>query len=72
MKNCVLLLAAACAVASFVFLGVANEAVPGVSLASQVCSTADWLCHRPFSLALAAAGLAGVWVLIMIIRTIFD
>jgi len=67
MKHCILLLAVVCAGASFTCLGgtkenltffsAAKEAVSGVNWASQMCNTADWLCHSWLSLALAAAGL---------------
>jgi hypothetical protein len=82
MKHCILLLAVVCAGASFTclsatkesltFIGAAKEALSGVNWASQMCTTADWLCHRPLSLALAAAGLSALWVLVMIVKAIAD
>ena len=82
MKHCILLLAVVCAGASFTchsaikesltFFSAAKEAVSGVNWASQMCNTADFLCHRPLSLALTASGLAALWALIMIVRAIFD
>jgi hypothetical protein len=82
MKHCILLLAFVCAGASFTclsatkenltFFRVAKEAVSGANWASQMCNTADWLCHRPLSLALAAAGLAALWVLVMIVQAIVE
>ena len=82
MKHGILFLAAVCAGASFTclsrhkesltFFSAAKEAVSGVSWASQMCDTAEFLCHRPLSLAFTAVGLAALWVLIAIVKAIFD
>ena len=80
MKHCILLLAVVCAGASFTsatkesltFFSATKEAVPGVNWVGQMCNTADFLCHRPLSLALTATGLAALWALITIVKAIFD
>jgi hypothetical protein len=62
MKYLILFLAIICGIASFVFSDAAEEAASGEYWAAQVCTTAEILCEKPMSLALAAATLMALWI----------
>jgi hypothetical protein len=64
MRHVILFLAVACAVASFVFFDAAKASTSGAPWAAQVCSAVGELCHRPLSLAVAAAALAALWLMV--------
>ena len=64
MRHIILFLAVVCAVASFVFSDAARAAAFGSNWATQVCTAAGELCHRPLSFAVAAAALAALWLMV--------
>src|ERR1700675_1767114 len=67
MPKLLFLLAIVCAFASFAFY-TANDAVGDVpNWASTVCTAAPALCHRPRETAIAAAVLAGLWILVPVL-----
>jgi hypothetical protein len=70
MRNFVLLLTILCAGASFLFFTAAKSAVDGPNWASSVCSSAKMFCHSPLQLTYAAAGLAGLWVVMTFVSAI--
>ena len=70
MKSFILFLAIVCAGASFVFYTAAKEAADGPSWASDLCKVGRSLCHEPQQLALAAAGLAVLWIAAMFVSAI--
>ena len=63
MKHSILLLAIVCAFVSFLSFGAPRVPYSDANWAFQVCETAGDLCHRPLLFAVAAAVLAGVWVM---------
>jgi hypothetical protein len=72
MAKLLLLLAIACAFASFAFY-TANGAVGDApNWASAVCTAARSLCHSPRETAIAAAVLAGLWILITFLSSVRD
>lgn len=64
MKHIILFLAVVCAAASFLFFVAAKTATSASHWATQVCTTAGELCHRPLTFALAAAALAALWLML--------
>jgi len=64
MKHIILFLAVVCAAASFVFFDAAKTATSGANWATQLCTAAGDLCHRPLAFALAAAALALLWLML--------
>ena len=72
MAKLLLPLAIVCAFASFAFY-TANGAVGDApNWASSVCTAAQSLCHRPRETAIAAAVLAGLWLLVMFLSSVRD
>jgi hypothetical protein len=72
MAKLLLLLAIICAFASFAFY-TANGAVGDVpNWASTVCTAARSLCHSPRETAIAAAVLAGLWILVTFLSSVRD
>jgi hypothetical protein len=72
MAKLLLLLAIICAGASFAFYS-ANGAVADVpNWANQVCSASRTLCQYPEGMAVAAAGLAGLWLMVAFVSAIRD
>jgi hypothetical protein len=63
MKHCILMLAVVCAVVSFLSFGAPRVPYSDANLAFQVCEIAGDLCHRPLLFAVAAAGLATIWLM---------
>jgi hypothetical protein len=63
MKHSILVLAIVCAVVSFLSFGAPRVPYSDANWAFQVCETAGDLCHRPLLLAVAAAGLATIWLM---------
>jgi hypothetical protein len=72
MKHFILFLAIVCAGASFMFHTAAKEAVDGSNWASDVCKAGRSFCHDPQQLIYAAAGLAGLWIVVMFVSAIRD
>ena len=72
MAKLLLLLAIICAFASCAFY-TANDAVGDVpNWASTVCTAARSLCHSPRETAIAAAVLAGLWILVTFLSSVRD
>ncbi len=72
MAKFILLLAILSAAASFVLFTVGNMAIDSPNWATDVCSAARLFCHNPQQLAYAAAGLAGLWLLVKIVSAVRD
>jgi hypothetical protein len=70
MKSFILLLAVLSGAASFLLFTVGNP--DASNWTSGVCSAAQSLCRHPLPMAYAAAGLAGLWVVLMFISAIRD
>jgi hypothetical protein len=70
MKSFVLFLAFVCGAVSFL-LYTDKQFVSGV-WAGQICRSAGSLCHNPQLLAFAAAGLLGLWLLMIFVSAIRD
>jgi hypothetical protein len=70
MKNFILVLAIVCAGAYVVFLSAAKEAADGPSWASDVCKSAQSLCHTPQQCLYVAAGLAALWLIAVFVSAI--
>ena len=43
-----------------------------VLIAEQICTAAGELCHRPLSLAVAAAALAALWLMVVLASSFVD
>jgi len=72
MAKLLLFFAVVCAGASFAFFA-ANDAVGDVpNWANQVCSASRALCRYPERMAIAAASLAGLWILAIFVSAIRD
>jgi hypothetical protein len=72
MAKLLLLLAIICAFASFAFY-TANGAVGDApNWAGTVCTAARSLCHSPRETAIAAAVLAGLWILVTFLSSVRD
>jgi hypothetical protein len=70
MKNFLLLLAILCAGASFAFYTADGATGDVPNWASNVCSAARTLCHSPQQMAIAAAGLAALWILVTFLSAV--
>jgi hypothetical protein len=62
MANLILLLAIILAGASFVLADASSTALDSSPWASTVCATVPQACENPHQLAVAAAALAGLWL----------
>jgi hypothetical protein len=72
VKHIVLFLAVVCAGASVVFLAAAKKAASEAYWATQICTAAGELCHRPLSLAVTAAALAALWLMVALASSFVD
>jgi hypothetical protein len=72
MKYIIPFLVVACAGASFVFFAAARKPISDAYWATQICTAAGELCHRPLSLAVAAAALAALWLMVVLASSFVD
>jgi hypothetical protein len=74
MKNFILFLAIVCGGVSVTFYTAAKEVANGPNWASNLCSAsrALSLCQNPRQLAIAAVGLAALWLVMAFVSAIRD
>jgi hypothetical protein len=73
MANFILLSAILLGTASFVsFTAAGGFGIADFNWASDMCFAAPLACHNPHPMALAAAGLAGLWIVMKFVSALGD
>jgi len=73
MANFILLSAILFGTASFVsFTAAGGFAITGLNWAGDMCFATPLTCHSPQQMALAAAGLVGLWIVMKFVSALRD